>query len=380
MLKKILTAIAVIVLLALPATAATVKIKQNGTPLRAEATTTSTALAQYQKGNLLELVDVVSGWYKVRDPKTKTEGFILITLAELLPGSPAAADPKKSPSPAAGTTPGRPGSSAVPAKPGAAAPKPGAAGRWTDIGYIVVSGGYQAGSSGFSESFSFAKDVEQATITTQYPKKDGPTFDVGGAFRVWRNLAAGVSVSGASRSTDGAVSGSIPHPFFFNAGRLVSGTTGLKRTETGVHVQAVYVVPVGRKILVGLSAGPSFFSVKQSLVDSVQVSESYPYDTAALLAPTTTNASQSVTGFNAGLDVGYYFTRAVGVGGMVRYAGASVSLPSHGLDIATKVGGFQAGVGLRLRIAKPAPKKPLPKPPAPAKPVKKEDSAPALGT
>jgi len=373
--KKILTAFIVSVLLGLPAAAATVKIKQDRTPLRAAPASASATLATYQKGDVLELVDVVSGWYKVRDPKTAKEGFIPITLAELLPGSPSPTEAKGQARPAgdsattqreAPPATGKP--TAAPAS--AAKPKAASAGRWTDIGYITVSGGYQAGSSGFSETFGFQQYLEQASVTTQYPKKDGPTFDVGGGFRVWRNLAAAVAVSSVSRSTDGAVTGSIPHPFHFSTGRAIEGTAGLTRTETAVHVQAAYVVPAGRRMLVTVSGGPSFFSVKQSLVQSVQYSESYPFDTATLASAPTTSASTSVTGFNAGLDVGYYFTRSVGVGMMVRYAGATLALPSHDATISTKVGGVLAGGGLRLRIPKPAPKKTPPKPPAPT-PVKK---------
>jgi hypothetical protein len=375
MTKKIVSMLTLCVVVAVSASAATVKVKQNGTPLRAEATTTSTPLAHYQKGDLLDLVDVTTGWYKVRDPKTGKEGFIPVTLADLLPGTvvpPPQGATKAVPPP--GPTKPVPAAAQAPSpatqKP--AAQKPAASSRrWTDIGYVYVSGGYQAGSSGFSESFSFPQYVEQVTVTTEYPKKDGPTFDVGGGVRVWRNFAAGVSVSGVSRSTDGDVNASIPHPFFFNTGRAIEGAAALKRTETAVHVQAAYVVPAGRRMLVTLSAGPSFFSVRQTLVQSVQFSESYPYDTALLSSVPTTSASKSVTGFNAGLDVGYYFTRNVGAGMLLRYAGGSLTLPSHDAAITTKVGGFQVAGGLRLRIPKPAAKKTPPKAPAPAPPLRK---------
>ena len=119
-----------------------------------------------------------------------------------------------------------------------------------------------------------------------------------------------------------------------------------------------------------LSAGPSFFSVKQSLVQSVQFSESYPYDTTLLASVPTASVSKSVTGFNAGIDVGYYFTRNVGAGMMLRFAGGNLTLPAHDATVTTKVGGFQVAGGLRLRIPKPAPKKTPPKAPAPP-PVRK---------
>jgi hypothetical protein len=407
MLKRTCATLIVIALLALPAAAATVKIKQNRTPLRSEATTTSAVVVYYQAGDVLDLIDVVNGWYKVRDLRTRQEGFILMTLAELLPG-PAGGTPRdqpESPAPPRPTPPDSPQQASPtqppPAQPGrgepprTAAPTPAAspaaqgkpstkpvaaatqkkavpASRWTDVGYIAVNGGYQGGAPGFSETFSFAQYVEQATISTDYPKKDGPAFDVGGAFRVWRNLAAGIAVSTVTRSTEGGVTGSIPNPFFFDAGRAVSGTASLKHTETALHLQAAYVIPAGRKLLVTVAGGPSFFSVKQSLVEKVQFSESYPYDTATLLPVTTTDATKSVVGFNGGLDIGYYFTRTVGVGGMLRYAGGTLSLPSHGTNLPVKVGGFQAGAGVRIRIPKPAPKKTLIKPaPPPPRPLKK---------
>ncbi len=418
--KNIIVILVILLLAALPAAAATVKIKQNRTPMRAEATTTSSVVAYYQAGDLLLVLNVDKSWYKVRDVLTGREGFILTTLAELLPGdpegmnqparpAPAAASPVDAPQPPppatqpAGNVPQQPQAAMAPAsqapqQPQAATPptppaakspaktaaptsatkstatkKAQRASGWTDIGYISVDGGYQSGSSGFSNTFSFATYVEQSTISTQYPKKDGPTVNVGGGFRVWRNLAVGFGVSALKRSMSGEVSGSIPHPFFFDAGRAVAATTDLKRSETGVHLQAAYVIPAGRKMLITVAGGPSFFSVTQSLVDSVQFSESYPYDTAALQPVTAASVSKSVTGYNGGVDVGYYFTRAIGVGVMARYAGATASLPVNDGSVSTKVGGFQAGVGVRVRIPKSAPKKTAPKPPAipmPA-PVKK---------
>jgi hypothetical protein len=374
--KKNIAIIVIALLAALPAAAATVKINQNHTPVRAEATTTGTVVAYYQAGDVLELVNAIQGWYKVRDPRTKQEGFVLTSLVELLPGDAGAAaaagkPPAEGPAAATGGKPS-PAQASVPATGNAVPKKAAPASRWTDIGFISVDGGYQSGSEGFSDSFSFASYVEQATLTTQYPKKDGPTFSVGGAFRVWRNLAAGVAVTAVSRSTSGGVTGSIPHPFFFNTGRAVTAEVGLQRNETGVHLQAAYVIPSGRKMLVTVSGGPSFFSVKQSLLESVQVSESYPYDSAGLASPAATSVTKSATGFNVGADVGYFFSRMVGVGGMVRYASGTVSLPVHGSSISTKVGGVQAGVGLRLRIPRSAPKKtpakaPAPPPPAPVR-------------
>ena len=268
---------------------------------------------------------------------------------------------------------------AKPAQPGAMpAPRAGTAkpaapsgGGWKDRGYVFVNGAYQAGGSSFSETFTFDKYLEQASIETDYPAKNAPGFDAAGAYRAWKSLAVGVAVSYIPTSTTGSVSGTIPHPFHYDTPRPVSGTAAIDRSETAVHVLAAWVVPVGRKIQLTLSGGPSIFMVSQSLVDSAPYDEAYPYDEATLRDPVVTDVSKTAVGFNAGLDVGYYFTPTVGVGGGVRFARATVDLPIHGSSVSTDAGGVQALVGLRFRVPPAKPKAVKPRYPAPPPPPKK---------
>jgi len=376
--KKTLIILAFVLLIAVPAAAQQVRVKGNRTPLRAEPTTTSTLLAYYQAGTKLSVIDLGNGWYKVQDPQTMAEGYIMATLVELLPG-PAPA-PRAPARPAATAPPSNLKATATagkptppigpPATPQSAAKKPTASpNRWTDRAYLVLNGVYQSGTPAFSEAFSYTEYVEKTTITTEYPTKKGPAFDGGGAVRIWRNLAVGVNVSVAKRSTDGSVSGAIPHPFFFNTARPISGTAAIKRSENAVHVQALWVIPAGRRLLIALGGGPSFFSIKQSLVQSVTFSQSYPYDTATFAAASVTQPSASAVGFGGSVDVGYYFTRNVGFGGMVRYARATVPLPTHDSTLSVDAGGFEAGLGLRVRLPQGKPKKAPAKPPVPARPV-----------
>jgi hypothetical protein len=243
--------------------------------------------------------------------------------------------------------------------------------RWTDLAYLALGGTYQSGVPAFSEAFSFTEYVEQATITTDYPAQKGPAVDVGGAVRLWRNLALGVSVSLANRSTDGTVNGAIPHPFYFNAGRAISGSAALKRTESALHLHALWVIPAGPRILIAAGGGPSFISVKQSLVQSVSYSESYPYDTATFASASVSQPSASAVGFGGSVEFGYYFTRTIGLGAVVRYYRATVSFPSHDATLSVDAGGFEGGLGFRFRIPQGKPKKVPAKQPLPVKPVKK---------
>ena len=218
-------------------------------------------------------------------------------------------------------------------------------------GFIVVNGGYQVGSHDFEQVSTLRANVEDGSFTTDYEVKSGPSFDVAGGATVWRRLAVGVGVTRFSRSTPSTLNGSVPHPFFFNRPRTVSGDiAGLKREELAIHVEAIATAPIGRRLQVMAFGGPSFFRVKQGVVSTFAWSESYPYDEASFSSATTVDADGSKIGFNVGGDVAFFFSRQVGVGGSIRYSVATVEIDMAGGTHDVKAGGVQAGGGLRLRF------------------------------
>jgi hypothetical protein len=99
-----------------------------------------------------------------------------------------------------------------------------------------------------------------------------------------------------------------------------------------------------------VSAGPSFYSVKQDFVTDISYSETYPYDSATFAGATLVGQSQRKTGFNVGVDVGLRLARSVGVGGLFRYSKASLdfAVPNVSTPVKIDAGGLQAGGGLRL--------------------------------
>lgn len=217
--------------------------------------------------------------------------------------------------------------------------------QWTDQGYVTVNVGAQAGSHDLSESGSFPIYDETATFSSTAKVKGGGMFDIGGAYKVWgNNLLAGLSISHVSSRSDGALAGSVPDPVFFDRPRAVTKAfSDLKHSETAVHLDAIWMIPVANKMDVGISAGPTIFAVKQDTIPSLTITEPGP-------AVTTTTASTSKTtvGFNAGVDFQYMLRKKWGVGGIARYAVGSVSLP--GASKKLTVGGFQIGVGARMRF------------------------------
>ncbi len=222
----------------------------------------------------------------------------------------------------------------------------------TPRGILSINGSYQVSTHDFGDDTTFRANAEDGRLDTSYTVKGGPAFDVAGAATVWRRLAIGADISRYSRSTPASLAASIPHPFFFNRPRSVSGAVdGLKRQEVAVHVQARGIVPVSPRVQVSVFGGPSFFRVKQAVVTDFTYASTYPYDTAAFDGADTTTANESALGFNAGVDVALFFSRQVGVGGSMQFSSASVDLPAAGgATQRVDVGGASVGFGLRIRF------------------------------
>jgi hypothetical protein len=114
----------------------------------------------------------------------------------------------------------------------------GQSARWTDRGYVNVSGWFQPPSS-FSNTVRPLDFAEPSEIDNRYQTGGVPGFEADGGIRIWRNLAVGAGVSRFSKETTAAVSAQIPHPFFFNKPQAVSGdAASLTRDETAAHLQA----------------------------------------------------------------------------------------------------------------------------------------------
>ena len=211
------------------------------------------------------------------------------------------------------------------------------------IGFLNISGGAQPQRRELGKTDTFTLYDEKATLTSSQPVPNGPFFDISGGVRVKNGFAIGAGFSSLSKTSDAAVVATIPNPLFFDQSKTVTSTaTGLEHSERGIHLQAMWFIPVTDKIDVALSAGPSFIMVKQGLVASVTV----PTGTQNINVVTGSEEG-TAKGVNVGFDGTYLFTRNIGFGLMIRYAGGSVDLPSaKGLS----VGGFQGGAGARIRF------------------------------
>jgi hypothetical protein len=177
---------------------------------------------------------------------------------------------------------------------------------------------------------------EAAEIVTQQDIGSMGTFDIGGAYGITRRILVGISYSRASSSAGATVNGNIPHPQLREEPRPFTTSVGdLSRTEQGIHLVAAYYLPLRPNMDLTVSLGPSIFTLEQGVASSV----------------TFTEASGTGFGFNIGADFSYMFTPRFGAGVLLRYARASVDLDIEGgSTVESDAGGFQAGVGLRVRF------------------------------
>lgn len=214
---------------------------------------------------------------------------------------------------------------------------------------ISVNGAVQTTRHPFSDRFDFQVNRETGNTEAEYPVEGDLVIDGSVVIRLWKNLGAGVAVSQFTRDETVTTRSNIPHPFFFGTLRELTGDASVTRTERGIHVHAAYTVPLVQSLRLTIFAGPSFIRVEQDVVSSVQYDESFPFDTPTFRRADVTRVSGDAVGFNAGADVAWMFTRNIGIGGVARFARATVDVDFPGpraksLDAA----GFTGGGGLRI--------------------------------
>jgi hypothetical protein len=221
--------------------------------------------------------------------------------------------------------------------------------RWKGRGFVVGSGGVQVVAPGYTSTAVFTVHAEDADLTARATIGIGPAFGVRGGMRVWKNLAlgAGLAVTSADQRLD--VTGLLPHPFMFNKDRAVSGTAaGLSRLDTTVAFEASWLFALARRVDMFVFGGPAYLRVRQDMATRIQFTETYPYDTASFTGVESASMTGGALGVTAGADVAYLLTKALGVGGQVRYSYASATLSPAGQPSKVGLGGLQFSVSARL--------------------------------
>jgi Outer membrane protein beta-barrel domain len=209
--------------------------------------------------------------------------------------------------------------------------------------------GAQPGSDDISQTFTPLIYEEPASINVAQTYETGGLIDVGGSYMVYGDFGVGVSYSHTSGDGDAAIAAQIPHPLFADQPRSASTTaTGLDHTEDAVHVSLLYRFAATPKVDVTVGLGPTFFSVKQDLVPTVDVTEA---SGGPVIAPQVVEGSDSAVGVNISADATYMITDLIGAGVLLRYAKSTAEVSAADSQPAdVRAGGFQFGFGVRVRF------------------------------
>lgn len=202
------------------------------------------------------------------------------------------------------------------------------------------------------DSFTLRRNAEDGRLDVDYGAGRRPGLDLAGGVLLTPHLGVGAGVTLLRQSAPASVRATIPHPFLFAQPRPIEGRVdGVEQTFTAFHVQARIVIPAGRRIQMTVFGGPTFFRGGQQVVHDVEYDETYPYDTASFARALLEDSEASKVGAHGGADVGYFFTRRVGVGVGAQYAAHRLPLSSgHSRALDVRIGGVQAAAGLRLRF------------------------------
>ena len=214
--------------------------------------------------------------------------------------------------------------------------------------------GYQFGSEELRQRIEFRVYGEDARFLATHDTVGGPAVDLGGFIDVWERLSVGASYAQTKGSDMTTVTGTVPHPILSSSDRTIAAETlDLTREERSVYIHVAWLIdlPID-KLDMRVMGGPVYFNLTQGVVTGVVVSEAGgpPFQSVNVDRIAIGEVIKNAWGGHAGLDVSYMFMPTVGVGGFVRFARGTVSLPTGDTNVSVTVGGLQIGGGARFRF------------------------------
>jgi len=217
---------------------------------------------------------------------------------------------------------------------------------WGTSGYISFNGLYEARQTTIGTTTRPIINQEEALLTTSARLPTGPVFDITVGGRITGNLGIGFGFAYREENADGRVVWQVPHPFYFNQPRQLDAALPLDHQNLAIHMHAMWLLPLSKSFQMAVFGGPTYFHVKQQQIKDVKIQEDFPFDTVGLATESTSLEKTTRWGLNAGADASYFFSRYVGVSGLVRYSRSDVF---GGSDSSFDVGGVQVGGGIRFR-------------------------------
>jgi hypothetical protein len=200
----------------------------------------------------------------------------------------------------------------------------------------------------FDATDSITTLFEQETRTTGYTPSRLPGIEVAIGGELRRNLLLSGSIVGAFGRGTANVSAEIPHPILYARPRSLTGEVTSERIDTAIHIVVGRVLhrSAGYELIVG--AGPSFFIVKQQLLDRLEYDETYPYDEVRFTGATVARHMAQAFGANGEVDFVKPFSRTAALQVTARYSYGLAKFDVGDSRIESETGQAQISGGLRL--------------------------------
>jgi hypothetical protein len=225
---------------------------------------------------------------------------------------------------------------------------------------LLLSWAYAPSELKYTETHTFTKYVEDAgRLTLDYSQPAQSGFTIDGRVVLWHGLGLQLGYSTVSRSGSVKAAAEIPDLFYFQKNRSVTHDAGgFAWREGTVHLDAAYDRAVG-PVRVAIFAGASVLLVKADLASELAYTQVYPYasENVTVTALRSQRISKNAVGPDAGVAVDVPIARHFGLGALVRYGGARITLTRPGASTSGDSDGavtgeqvVQAPPGSSLRI------------------------------
>ena len=203
-------------------------------------------------------------------------------------------------------------------------------------------------------------NTDKATTTFELP--GARTFEFGGGVTFLGALTVGAAFEDSVSEQAGMMDLSLTHPLFHPVLGASKTTGPLQHSEKATHIEIGYKFPRTGPFAIRLFGGPTHVSLRRDAVSMLGYDETFnPVTrtwTASITDLETEPVKASAWGYHAGVDASYFFSKHVGVGGLLRYSRATVDLENplqSMVDDRTatdpfKVGGVRVTGGVRVRF------------------------------
>lgn len=200
---------------------------------------------------------------------------------------------------------------------------------------------------------------EMASAAAAYPALPAARgFGYDGGVQFHPRVGVGVHFNAVNYRSTVGLAVTIPHPLVFNRSGSDADITAatLERKDRGIDISAMYSLPTPDDLRVRVFGGPTYFSIAQEMVGRINYEQVFNLLGTNVVNITTYNAQEvkgSAWGFNVGADVAYFFSRHVGVGGVIRFSRGTVTIdpePLSGGSADLDAGATIVGGGVRFRF------------------------------